>query len=126
MNLLRKAAETLQQKMERHASESVVYSRKGQPPLNGIPAVLGRSVTDNDPGSGFIVRIVSQDFIIRAALLATLDPPTPKRNDTVTVMLEGKQTTFVVNGEASGAHFENADSFGVSYRIHTKLDRVDG
>lgn len=124
MNLLRAAAEILQRKLEQHASETVAYERKGQPPLT-FQAVLGRSVTDNDPGSGFIVRIVSQDFIIRAALLAPLDPPTPKRNDTITVTINGVISTFVVNGEASGAHYENADSFGVSYRVHTKLDRVD-
>lgn len=121
MNYLRAAAETLQTRMEQFASETVMYCRDGQAPFP-VVAVPGRTVAENQDASGFIVRTTTRDFTIRVAALRGL---TPKRNDVIKMKIGNEEHIYTVNGDFGGVHYEPVDSYGIAWRIHTKLDRID-
>jgi hypothetical protein len=115
-NLLRQAAETLQTRMEANASEVVTYIRNGAVIYTG-PAVIGRSITEQDSGSGFFMKVISRDFIIRQSNLPGL---VPMRNDEVRQMINDVEVVFLVDGSAGQPHYEETDGYGVAWRIHTK------
>lgn len=123
-NLLLQAAELLQQRMERDAGVVVMYHRPGSNPFP-VYAVPGRTVVMDDSTHGFVIRIVTKDFTIRAALLKAQGVNSPNRNDKITVKVGEEEQEFLVNGDANSSHYEDADAYGVSWRIHTKRDVVN-
>lgn len=124
MNYLQKAAETLQRNMERDAGLTVMYHRQGIPAFP-VVAVPGRTQADNDSGTGFIVRTVTRDWVIRKALLKAKGISEPKRNDKIVVKFGDDEHTFLVNGDSGISHWDEADSYNIAYRIHSLRDTVN-
>ena len=122
-NLLKRAAEYLQDKAEYHMSETVVYSRPGVGSVT-VQAVVGETEYKLDNGEDFIDRIIRYDYTIRRkALMIDGSLITPERNDIVEHTLDdGTVYTGRVLGEGGVPHFKDADGHGVALRIHTKRD----
>ena len=128
INLLSMGASWLQDRMEESAGIQVMYQRAGQPafPLKVVP---GRNPVEITDQNGVVLRGQVFDFTVRASnLLARLQGGVqrPARGDEITAVIGSFKVTFVVTGEDfSTSHYESADSYGVSWRIHTKSDRVE-
>lgn len=122
-NLLKRAAEFLQDKAETHMSEEVVYSRPGVGTVT-VQAVVGETEYKLDNGEDFIDRIIRYDYTIRrTALVINGSQIMPERNDVIQHTLDdGTVYTGRVLGEGGVPHFQDADGFGVAYRIHTKRE----
>ena len=120
-NLLQQCAEMLQQKMEESGSEMVEYCRPGGAAFP-VRAVIGRTISQNDAGSGFIVRVTMRDFIIRQSELKGL---IPKRNDEIRQKIGDITAVFTLNSDSTESHYEETDGYGVAWRIHTKRDKIN-
>lgn len=107
--------------MELNASEPVTYTRPGSAAIP-TDAIVGRSITEQDSASGFIMKIVSRDFTIRQANLPGITKP--NRNDEIRQTINGTEYLFLVDGGSGQAHYEDTDGYGVAWRIHTKLNSI--
>ena len=125
MNLLARGAAYLQNQMIRVASVEIVYVRPGKQPVRGR-AIAGQLVTDNENVNGFVVRSVTRDFTISQTLLTDAGLGKPLRNDEIWQRINGVDHVFVVNGDSfATGHYEESDTYGVAYRIHTRKDREE-
>ena len=87
-----------------------------------MKATPGRVITEVHDENGVMLKLVTRDFVISTKALAGFDPPNPIRNDEV--YAEDLGHTFTVNAEdLFGSHYEEADSYGVAWRVHTKRDK---
>ena len=106
-------------RMQQYAGVQVTYVRVGQQAAT-FTAVPGRVPASLYDAQGASLRVVVNDFIIDRKDLAGFAPPSPVRGDKI---IRGDQT-FLVSGEDLGTtHYEDGDSYGVAWRVHTKLDR---
>lgn len=124
MNMLEQGANFLVTSMQKHAGRTITYRR---PSTNqsvtfvGIPGRVPAQVYDE---RGVLLRAVSTDYIFNRQELASFEPPYPVRNDEITHTVGGQAEVLVVSGENIGvSHYEDADSYGVAWRVHAKRDR---
>lgn len=126
-NYLKLGAERLQAQMESYGGVEVIYRRVGQFSFP-ITAVPGRNPVEITDSNGVLLRGQVQDFIFNIeALKASMHfpPKRPMRGDEIVSSLSGERVVYVVNGEGFAvSHYENADSYGVAWRVHTKSDRI--
>lgn len=121
-NYLELGAGILRDRMAQYGGITITYKRGGY--TQRIKATPARVVTDQLQDNGVVYREVSKDFIIAQDALAKFDPPVPQRGDHIIHDLNEQRHTFIVTGEGSfTSHYEDADSYGAAWRIHTKRDR---
>lgn len=120
-NYLELGARILLDRMKSYAGVSITYRRGSN--LYHLTAVPARVVTDQATDSGVVMREVSRDFIISVSDLKYLNPPHPQRGDEIVQLGDDESWVFIVTGEATAtSHYEEADSYGKAWRVHTKRD----
>ena len=121
MNYLQQGAKVLLERMQSYAGVNITYRRGST--MYHLTAVPARVVTDQATDSGVVMREVSRDFIIAIADLKYLNPPHPQRGDEIVQLGDTEGWVFIVTGEATAtSHYEEADSYGKAWRVHTKRD----
>ena len=124
MNLLEQGANYLLTAMQGSAGRQIKYRRPSTGQSVTFTAVPGRVPAQVYDERGVLLRTVSNDFIFNRSELGAFTPPNPVRNDEITQTLNGKSEVLIVNGENIGtSHYEDADSYGVAWRVHAKRDR---
>ena len=123
MSILEQGARQLLNGMRNYAGVRVTYVRNDK--SVSVLSVPGRVVSSVYDETGVMLRAISRDFIIDRADLEDFDPPVPQRGDKIIQSVgSAKNETFIVAGEDLGTtHYEEADSYGVAWRIHTKRDK---
>lgn len=142
--MLKRGAEVLITKMEKHGSVEVEYERPGcgkvqkldddgnpvfdddDKPIYRVVAVAGQSTHGQEPDVGIIDRVARADFTIRRSrLVINGERITPRRNDIIRLWSDdGTLYEGRVLGDDGIPHFEPADDYGIAVRIHTKRDEV--
>lgn len=122
-NLLKRAAQFLQSKAEKHMAEVVVYERPGSGTAS-VLAIVGETTYQQDNQTGVIDRVVRIDYTIRrSSLVIDGQQIEPKRNDIIRQTLEdGSLYVGRVLGEFGVSHVQDSDGYGIALRIHTKRD----
>lgn len=119
-SILEQGAAVLYTRMRQYAGVQTVYRRKGQQALS-ITAIPGRVLSETQNADGAIFRETKRDFVYARSDFATLDPPQPVKGDTIEQTVGNVVETFNVGGEdLTSPPFEEADSYGVAWRVHTK------
>lgn len=127
MNYLAKAANYLQDRMEASASERVRYVRAGHLSKQ-VQAIIGRIDSELEDTAGFALKTNTWDFTIRRDFFYTQfpDEPAPKRNDEIWHRVGTSWNVYTVNSDGFvDGHYVASDGYGVAFRIHTRLDRVE-
>ena len=126
-NYLAIGAVTLQERMEAYGGITITYRRPGEFSFQ-IAAVPGRNPVELFDKQGVVLRGQIQDFTVAIAKFVAGASPgirRPLRGDEIEYQINGLQTIFMVSGEdISTSHYESSDSYGIAWRIHTKLDRI--
>lgn len=116
-DVLRKGERWLADMQSEHASQPVVYDRRGVSNVS-ISATIGRSEFNITDAGGVSVQVETQDFIVFASLLK-LDgsPIEPRPGDRV---VWNGQIFQVSSPGADLPHWRWAEPTRIRYRIHTK------
>lgn len=126
INYLQRGAELLQQRMEKFAGLTVTYTRPNLFSFD-IVAVPGRNPVELVDQNGVVLKGQSQDFTFSIAEMKsrmTNNPKTPMRGDEIKVSLPFGIVFFTVNGDGfSASHYTPSDSYGIAWRVHTKVER---
>lgn len=123
-DLLAVGANFLQDKMEEHASTTILYIREDVGQVS-LPAVIGETQFSQDSQTGVIDRIVQRDYTVRQANLKINGIQiTPQRNDIIRQTIGTKVYEARVLGEGGQPHYQESDGYGVAWRIHTKRDEL--
>jgi len=106
---------------EEQLSQTVQYTRTGFTPFQ-VLATVGSTQQDVMDEAGFRTTARTIDFIISAASLVVSGVKTnPSIGDRIQLVVNGVVKVFEVLDAAGDGHFRWADSYGLMYRIHTKL-----
>jgi hypothetical protein len=102
------------------ASRAVTYSRGSQ--SLSVQATVGRSDYDVASGDAGFQRVVTRDYLIALADLASLaGGGEPKRGDRIIETIAGVARTFEVAAPGDGVQcFAFSDTDGNVVRVHTK------
>jgi hypothetical protein len=115
VDLLQQAASWLSGQRAAFLSRSVVYSRGEGSVI--VQAGVGKTTFDVDDGYGGIVRFESRDFLIAASdLVLAGEVFNPQRGDRIS---DGSQV-YEVMAPGKEDVCRPSDSYGVTWRIHTK------
>ena len=122
-NLLKRAADILQSRLEQTAGEVVVYERPGVGCV-AVNAIVGRTEYELESGGGDIDRSIRNDYTIaKSSLVLNECEITPERNDIIyQTLADGTVVENRVLGEGGLSHYQDSDGYGIAYRIHTKRD----
>jgi hypothetical protein len=118
-DLLETGSNWLQSQRKQHASREVTY-RRG---VDSVPvqATVGRTVFEQDDGSGVIVRTEVRDYLIDTAdLVLGGKPALPERGDRVEEIDAGKRFTYEVMPLGTEPHWRYSDPYRRALRVHTK------
>jgi len=122
-NYLELGARTLLSRMSQYAGSEVEYLRKSTGESVNLIAVPARVISATYDANGILLRNVNRDFIVDRKWFLNFQIQYPVRNDEIRQTLNGFVEVFLVNAETTAmSHYEEADSFGVAWRIHTKRD----
>lgn len=127
-NLLKRAAEHLQTKMEQHASETVEYERPGLGSVDGgVLAIPGQTeapealLADGALGQ----RSVTNDFTIRRSLLVIQSERVePESGDLIHHTTGGYRLTYTVSSDLGLSPADPSDPYDIAIRIHCDLTNV--
>jgi hypothetical protein len=114
-NLLKTGSDFLESQRKTFMTETVTYTR-GEDSVS-LAATIGKVPVESTDANGFTIQSEVVDFLITAADLI-LDDATvlPEVGDTITY---GTKIYEVMNMPGMG-HYRYSDSFGKTFRIHTK------
>mgnify|MGYP000997170060 CR=1 FL=1 len=114
-DLLLDAMDWIAERLHRHASKQVVYSRGADTVT--VDATIGRTVFEVVRGDGIVEHAESRDFLILTNTLILGGSKTiPKRGDRI----KEDGLTFEVLAPGTEPHFRFSDPYRRLYRIHTK------
>lgn len=118
-DLLETGSNWLQGQRKKHATREVTY-RRG---VDSVPvqATVGRTVVEQDDGSGVIVRTEVRDYLIDTAdLVLAGQPVLPERGDRIEETEGGKKFTYEVMPLGTEPHWRYSDPYRKTLRVHTK------
>lgn len=118
-DLLETGSNWLQSQRKKHATRGVTY-RRG---VDSVPvqATIGRTMFEQDDGSGVIIRTQIRDYLIDTADLVLAGQPTlPERGDRIEETEDGKKFTYEVMPLGTEPHWRYSDPYRKTLRIHTK------
>lgn len=114
----------LRSQLQEHAGTPIVY-RRGADSV-AITATVGMTEYEHDPGTGFIVRFTSRDYIIQASALVFGGVVSLPMSGDLIEETQGHLRHVHEVTEISGApHYKPRDQFRTMLRIHTKQRRVE-
>lgn len=118
-DLLETGSNWLNSQRKKHASRQVTYRRDAETVL--VQATIGRTVFEQDDGSGVIIRTEVRDYLIDLAdLVLAGQPVLPERGDQIEEA-DGTQTfTYEVMPIGAEPHWRYSDPYRRTLRIHTK------
>ena len=118
-DLLETGSNWLQSQCKTHATRAVTYRRGVDSVL--VQATVGRTVFEQDDGSGVIVRTEVRDYLIDTAdLVLAGQPALPERGDRVEEIDAGKKFTYEVMPLGTEPHWRYSDPYRTTLRVHTK------
>ena len=118
-DLLEAGSNWLQGQRKKHATREVTY-RRG---VDSVPvqATVGRTLFEQDDGSGAIVRTEVRDYLIDTAdLVLAGQPALPERGDRIEETEGGKKFTYEVMPLGTEPHWRYSDPYRKTLRVHTK------
>lgn len=118
-DILETGSNWLQSQRKKHATRQVTYRRGvGSVP---VQATVGRTVFEQDDGTGVIVRTEVRDYLIDTAdLVLAGQPALPERGDRVEEIDAGKKFTYEVMPLGAEPHWRYSDPYRTTLRVHTK------
>jgi len=121
-DLLRQGTEWLERQRHAHLSSSVSYHRG--PLAVALLATIGKTVFEVDGGHGFLERVESRDYLVRAEdLVFGGQAVLPQRGDRIQELEEGVTFIYEVMAPGREPFFRYSDPYRKTLRIHTKLVR---
>ena len=118
-DLLEAGSNWLQGQRKKHATREVTYLRGVDSVL--VQATVGRTMFEQDDGSGVIIRTQIRDYLIDTADLVLAGQPTlPERGDRIEETEGGKKFTYEVMPLGTEPHWRYSDPYRKTLRIHTK------
>ena len=118
-DLLEAGSNWLQGQRKKHATREVTY-RRG---VDSVPvqATVGRTLFEQDDGSGAIVRTEVRDYLIDTAdLVLAGQPALPERGDRIEETEGGKKFTYEVMPLGTEPHWRYSDPYRKTLRVHSK------
>ncbi|MCA9178645.1 MAG: hypothetical protein KDB14_29490 [Planctomycetales bacterium] len=124
-DLLQTGSNWLQDQRKKHITRTVTYRRGVDSVL--AQATVGRTVFEQDDGSGVIVRTEVRDYLIDTAdLVLAGQPALPERGDRIEEIESGKKFTYEVMTLGTEPHWRYSDPYRKTLRVHTKhIDTED-
>ena len=124
-DLLETGSNWLQDQRKKHITRTVTY-RRGVDSVS-VQATVGRTVFEQDDGSGVIVRTEVRDYLIDTAdLVLAGQPALPERGDRIEEIEGGKKFTYEVMTLGTEPHWRYSDPYRRTLRVHTKhIDTED-
>ena len=118
-DILETGSNWLQEQRKKHATREVTY-RRGVDSVS-VQATVGRTMFEQDDGSGVIIRTQIRDYLIDPADLVLAGQPTlPERGDRIEEAEGGKKFTYEVMPLGTEPHWRYSDPYRKTLRIHTK------
>ncbi len=118
-DILETGSNWLQDQRKNHATREVTY-RRGVDSVS-VQATVGRTVFEQDDGSGVIVRTEVRDYLIDTVdLVLAGQPALPERGDRVEEIDAGKKLTYEVMPLGTEPHWRYSDPYRKTLRVHTK------
>ena len=118
-DLLETGSNWLQSQRKQHASREVTYRRGTDTVL--VQATIGRTVFEQDDGSGIIIRTEVRDYLIDDADLVLAGEPTlPLSGDQIEEIDSTQTFTYEVMPIGAEPHWRYSDPYRRTLRIHTK------
>jgi hypothetical protein len=119
-DLLDKGSNWLEGQRKKHATREVTYRRGAESVV--VKATIGRTVFEQDDGTGVIVRTQVRDYLIDTVDLVIAGQPTlPEKGDRIEETDAGKKYVYEVLPLGSEPHWRYSDPYRRTLRIHTKL-----
>lgn len=124
-DLLAAGAGWLRDQRKKHATRAVTYRRGADAVV--VQATIGRTVCEQDDGTGIVVRSQVRDYLIDAADLILQNQLTlPERGDRVEETDGGQKFTYEVMPLGTESHWRYSDPYRTTLRIHTRhIDTED-
>ena len=124
-DLLETGSNWLQDQRKKHATRTVTY-RRGVDSVS-VQATVGRTVFEQDDGSGVIIRTEVRDYLIDTAdLVLAGQLALPERGDRIEEIEAGKKFTYEVMTLGTEPHWRYSDAYRKTLRVHTKhIDTED-
>jgi len=118
-DILETGSNWLQSQRKKHATRQVTY-RRGVDSVS-VQATVGRTVFEQDDGSGVIVRTEIRDYLIDTVdLVLAGQPALPERGDRIEETVGGKKFTYEVMPLGTEPHWRYSDPYRKTLRVHTK------
>jgi len=118
-DLLETGSNWLQEQRKTHATREITY-RRGVDSVS-VQATVGRTVFEQDDGSGVIVRTEVRDYLIDTVDLVLAGQATlPERGDRIEETEGGKKFTYEVMPLGTEPHWRYSDPYRKTLRVHTK------
>jgi len=118
-DILETGSNWLQGQRKKHATREVTYSRGVD--SASVQATVGRTVFEQDDGSGVIVRTEVRDYLIDTVdLVLAGQPVLPERGDRIEETESGKKFTYEVMPLGTEPHWRYSDPYRTTLRVHTK------
>ncbi len=118
-DLLETGSNWLQGQRKKHVTREVAYLR-GVDSVT-VRATVGRTIFEQDDGTGVIVRTEVRDYLIDTAdLVLDGQPALPERGDRIEEIKAGRKFTYEVMPLGTEPHWRYSDPYRTTLRVHTK------